>query len=154
MVAIASGVLFAGGCGAPTPIVSTTGGAQTPPAQAYLSALSAAQAKLAAAERTIPRRPKTPAALAHAISLLQFAIGNLSDNLAAIHPPASVAALHARLVAVVRTYAARLGHATRVASRPQGELAAVSLLSSATGEATRGFSDTVARIERTLGATR
>ena len=65
-----------------------------------------------------------------------------------------MAALHAQLGAIVRTYAAKLGHAARVASRPSDELTAVNLLSSATGEATRDFTATVAKIDRTLGATR
>ena len=155
MVAIASGALFAG-CGGATsvPTGTPTTGPAPPPAEAYLASLSAAQARLAAAERAIPRRPKTPRALAGAISLLQSAVRGLSDNLSSIHPPASVAALHAQLGAIVRAYAAKLGHAARVASRPSDELTAVNLLSSATGEATRDFTATVAKIDRTLGATR
>jgi hypothetical protein len=154
MVAIASGALLASGCGGPTPTVSTTGGIQTPPAQAYLSALSAAQARLAAAERAIPRRPKTPRALAHAISLLRSAVRSLGANLAAIHPPASVAGLHRQLVARVDAYAAKLSDAVRAAARPGGELTAADLLSSATGQATREFSTTVAKIDQALGVTR
>ncbi len=156
MVRIAA-VIVAGalltGCGGGTSVRTgtQTSGPTSPPAAAYLSALGAAQSKLAAAERAIPRQPKTPKALAGAISLLHSAIRGLSDNLAAIHPPASVAALHAQLVAIVRAYAANVGRAAHVASRPQDELAAVTLLSSATGDATRGFSATVAKIDQALG---
>ncbi len=152
---LAAGALLAGcGGGNSVPTGTQTSGPASPPAEAYLAALSAAQAKLAAAERAIPRRPKTPKELAGAISLLQSAIGGLSHNLSSIHPPASVAGLHAQLVAIVRTYASRLGHAARVASRPSDELAAVNLLSTATAATTRDFAVTVAKIDRTLGATR
>jgi len=151
---IAAGALLTGCGGGSTPTGTQASGPTSPSAEAYLSALSATQSKLAAAERAIPRGPKTPNALARAISLLQSAIGNLTDNLATIHPPASVAALHAQLVSVVRDYAARLGHAARVAGQAQGELAAVTLLSSATGQATHGFSATVAKIDQALGASR
>ncbi len=155
MATIASGALLAGcGGGGSSPTGAQSIGPASPPAEAYVASLNAAQSKLAAAERAIPRRPKTAKALAGAISLLQSAIRGLSDNLSAIHPPASVAALHAQLVAIVRTYAARLGHAARVASQPFHELAAAKLLSSATNQATRDFSATVAKINRALGATR
>ena len=42
---------------------TTTTTAPSPAALAYLAALSREQAKLAAAERKIPRRPRTPAGL-------------------------------------------------------------------------------------------
>jgi hypothetical protein len=155
MVAIASGLLLASGCGGGSTSARTQSSAAEPaPAHAYLSALSAAQSRLAASERAIPRRPKTPRALARAISLLQSAIRGLGTNLAAIHPPASVAALHAQLVAHVNAYAARLTAAARTAARPGGELKAANLLSSATDEATRDFGTTLARIDQALGATR
>jgi hypothetical protein len=151
---LAAGALLAGcGGGASSSIAGQSPGPASPSAEAYVAALNAAQSKLAAAERAIPRRPKTPKALARAISLLQSAIRGLSDNLSSIHPPASVAALHAQLVAIVRTYAARLGHAARVASQPLDELAAANLLSSATNQATRDFTATVAKINQALGAT-
>lgn len=152
---LAAGTLLAGcGGGASSSIGAQSIGPASPPAEAYVAGLNAAQSKLAAAERAIPRRPKTPKALAGAISLLQSAIRGLSDNLSSIHPPTSVAALHAQLVAIVRTYAARLGHAARVASQPFDELAAARLLSSATDEATQDFTATVAKINQALGATR
>lgn len=152
---LAAGTLLAGcGGGASSSIGAQSIGPASPPAEAYVAGLNAAQSKLAAAERAIPRRPKTPKALAGAISQLQSAIRGLSDNLSSIHPPTSVAALHAQLVAIVRTYAARLGHAARVASQPLDELAAANLLSSATNQATRDFTATVAKINQALGATR
>jgi hypothetical protein len=152
---LAAGALLSGcGGGQSVSTGTQTSGPASPPAEAYLSQLSAAQAKLAAAERAIPRRPKTPRALEGAISLLQSAIGGLSQNLSSIHPPASVAALHAQLLAIVRAYAAKLGHAARVASRPSDELTAVNLLSSATVAATRDFTATVAKIDQALGAAR
>lgn len=152
---LAAGALLSGcGGGHSVPTGTQTSGPASPPAEAYLSELSAAQAKLAAAERAIPRRPKTPKALAGAISLLQSAIRGLSNSLSSIHPPASVAALHAQLLAIVRAYAAKLGQAARVASRPPDELTAVNLLSSATGAATRDFTATVAKIDQALGARR
>jgi hypothetical protein len=155
MVAIASGALLASGCGGGSSSGQTQSSTpESSRAQAYLSALSTAQSKLAASERAIPRRPKTPKALARAISLLHSAVRGLGINLAAIHPPASVAALHAQLVADVNAYAARLTDAARMAPRPGGELRAANLLSSATVEATRDFGTTVAKIDRALGVTR
>ncbi len=151
MIAIAAGTVLAG-CGS-TSLV----GPQPPPnkpvapaATRYLAALGAAQSNLAAAERAIPRRPRTPAALARAIGQLQAAITHLSADLAAIRPPVSVAALHVRLVRIVRLYAGRLGHAAQVAGRPEGELSAVGLLTSATEQATREFPATVEQIDHIL----
>jgi hypothetical protein len=76
---------------------TTTTTAPSPAALAYLAALSREQAKLAAAERRIPRRPRTPAGLAHSIQLLRAAIVRLGQDL---HLPASrggVAACTARV---------------------------------------------------------
>ncbi len=151
VIVTASSALLAG-CGS-TSLVRP----QAPPdktvaraATGYLAALGASQSRLAAAERAIARRPRTPAALARAIGQLQAAVGRLGADLAAIRPPASVASLHARLVGIVRLYAARLGHAARVAGRPEDELRAVSLLTSATEQATRGFPATVEQIDHML----
>jgi len=152
MIAVA---MILAGCGGDSkPAGTQPGAAGSPPARAYLSALSAAQSKLAASERAIPRQPRTSKALARAISLLQSAVRGLGINLAAIHPPSSVARLHAQLVADVLAYAAKLTTTARGASEAGHELAAVNLLSSATGEATIDFNKTVAKIDRTLGAAR
>jgi hypothetical protein len=51
-----------------------------PTAQAYLQKLSAEQNKLAAAERRVPRRVSSPAALASAIALLQGAVHRLRSR--------------------------------------------------------------------------
>ena len=63
----------------------------SPEAEAYLQSLSREQAKLAAAERAIPRGARTPAALARSIRLLARAIVRLAGDLQAITPPAQVA---------------------------------------------------------------
>src|SRR5437868_14391667 len=63
--------------GTPTTGTPTTTTAPSPAAVAYLAALSREQAKLAAAERKIPRRPRTPTGLAHSIQLLRVAIVRL-----------------------------------------------------------------------------
>jgi hypothetical protein len=152
-IAIVAGVLLAG-CGETSLIHRTEPRGTAAPAPQrttrYLAALGASQSQLAAAERSIPRRPRTAAALARAIGQLHVAIQRLSVDLAAIRPPAPVAALHAELVGIARVYAAKLEHAARVAARPEGELVAVSRLSSATTQATRRFPATIDRIERTL----
>ena len=80
----------------------TTTTAPSPAAVAYLAALSREQAKLAAAERKIPRRPRTPAGLAHSIQLLRVAIVQLGQDLQAISPPPEVASQHAQLVSIMR----------------------------------------------------
>jgi hypothetical protein len=116
----------------------------------YVDSLRTEQLKLAAAERRIPARPRTPAALSQSITLLASAIGRLGSDLGAIVPPAPVAALHARLVATVRAYAVQLAGAARTALRPGGELAAANALLSATNTASRAFSATVVEIDRTL----
>jgi hypothetical protein len=151
---IAAATILAGCGGGSKPAGTQASGPTSPPAKAYLSALSAAQSKLAASERAIPRQPRTPKALARAISLLQSAVRGLGINLAAIHPPASVATLHATLVAAVVAYAARLSNAARIAARPSGDVRAANLLSLATGQATRSFSATVAKIDQALGESR
>jgi hypothetical protein len=130
---------------------ATTGAAPTSAAAlAYLAALSREQAELAAAERRIPRRARTPAALARSIRLLERAIVRLGGGLQAIVPPAPVAAQHARLVSIVRTFAAQLGTAARVAVRPGGELRAGNMLVGATVAASSAFSSTASQINAAL----
>ena len=111
---------------------TTTTTAPSPAALAYLAALSREQAKLAAAERKIPRRPRTPAGLAHSIRLLRAAIVRLGQDLQAISPPAQVASQHAQLVSIMRTYADRLAAAAGTAAKPGGQLRTANMLIRAT----------------------
>jgi hypothetical protein len=129
---------------------TTTTAAPSPAALAYLAALSREQARLAAAERKIPRRPRTPAGLAHSIGLLRVAIVRLGRDLQAISPPQAVAAQHAQLVSVMRTYADRLDAAAHTASKPGGQLRAAKMLISATAAASSAFSSTVGQISSAL----
>jgi len=137
------------GCGGQS-LLTTSSGAGGPSRSAYLAALASEQAKLAAAERRIPRRPRTPAALAQAVSLLRGAIARLGRDLAAIRPPAAVTALHAQLISIVRSYAARLARVERAAARRSGALPAAGALVSATRRASGAFSETIGRIDRAL----
>ena len=129
---------------------TTTTTAPSPAALAYLAALSREQAKLAAAERKIPRRPRTPAGLAHSIQLLRVAIVRLGQDLQAISPPAGVASQHAQLVSIMRTYADRLAAAAGTAVKPGGQLRAANMLISATTAASSAFSSTVSQISSAL----
>jgi hypothetical protein len=129
---------------------TTTTTAPSPAALAYLAALSREQAKLAAAERKIPRRPRTPAGLAHSIQLLRAPIVRLGQDLQAISPPAEVASQHAQLVAIMRTYADRLAAAAGTAVKPGGQLRAAKMLISATTAASSAFSSTVSQISSAL----
>jgi hypothetical protein len=129
---------------------TTTTTAPSPAALAYLAALSREQAKLAAAERKIPRRPRTPAGLAHSIQLLRAAIVRLGHDLQAISPPAEVASQHAQLVSIMQTYADRLAAAAGTAPKPRGQLRAANMLISATTAASSAFSSTVSQISRAL----
>jgi hypothetical protein len=130
---------------------ATTGAVPTSAAaRAYLAALSREQAELAAAERRIPRRARTPAALARSIRLLERAIVRLGGGLQAIVAPTAVAAQHARLVSIVRTFAAQLGAAARVAVTPGGELRAGNMLVAATVAASSAFGSTVSQINAAL----
>jgi hypothetical protein len=134
-----------------TATTTSTGTPTTSPeAEAYLQALSREQAKLAAAERAIPRGARTPAALARSIRLLQRAIVQLAGDLQAITPPDQVARAHGALVFIVRSYAVRLGAAARLAVRPGGELRAANMLISATTTASQQFSSTVTQINAAL----
>jgi hypothetical protein len=128
----------------------TTTTAPSPAAVAYLAALSREQAKLAAAERKIPRRPRTPAGLAHSIQLLRAAIVRLGHDLQAISPPAQVASQHAQLVSIMQTYADRLAAAGGTAVKPGGQLRAANMLISATTAASSAFSSTVSQISSAL----
>jgi hypothetical protein len=132
-----------------TPATTTTSG-PSPEAQAYLAALSREQAKLAAAERKIPRRARTPAALARSIRLLRQAIVQLGNDLKTISPPASVASQHAQLVSTVQTYAVRLAAAQHVSTTRGGELRAIRMLISATTAASSAFGSTVNQINAAL----
>jgi hypothetical protein len=133
------------------PTTSTGTATTSPEAEAYLQSLSREQAKLAAAERAIPRGARTPAALARSIRLLQRAIGRLAGDLQAITPPAQVAPAHAQLVSIVRAYAVALGAAARLAVTPRGELRAANMLISATTTASQAFGSTVTQINAALG---
>ncbi len=128
----------------PTPRPKTQAG------RSYLQELSAEQAKLARAEQAIPKRARTPAALSRSIALLAGAIGSLANGLTAIHPPAPVARLHARLVGVVRTYFRRLEAAARGARTRTGELNAANALATATESATSAFTTTFSEITARL----
>jgi hypothetical protein len=136
--------------GTTTGTPTTTTASPSPAALAYLAALSSEQAKLAAAERKIPRRPRTPAALAHSIRLLRAAIVRLQQDLQAISPPSSVASQHAQLVSIMGAYADRLGAAARTAATPGGQLRAANMLISATATASSAFSSTVSQISSVL----
>jgi hypothetical protein len=127
-----------------TPTTTTT--TPSPAALAYLVALSREQAKLAAAERKIPRGARTAAGLSHSIQLLRAAIVRLERDLQAISPPSSVAAQHAQLVSIMRAYADRLRAAAHTAGRPGAQLRAANMLISATTTASEGFSSTVNQI--------
>jgi hypothetical protein len=135
--------------GTPTPTTTTTT-TPSPAALAYLAALSREQAKLAAAERKIPRRPRTPAGLAHSIQLLRAAIVRLENDLQRISPPPSVAAQHAQLASIMRAYADRLGDAARTAGKPGAQVRAANMLISATTTASSAFSLTVSQISNAL----
>jgi hypothetical protein len=115
-----------------------------------VQALRRAQVRLAAAERAIPRRPRTSAQLSRSIRLLASAVRGLGGDLAAITPPTEVASQHARLVLIVRAYADRMEGAARVAGRPGGGLRAGNMLISATTAASSSFASTVATIDATL----
>jgi hypothetical protein len=128
----------------------TTATAPSTAAVAYLAALSREQAKLAAAERKIPRRPRTPAGLAHSIQLLRVAIVRLGQDLRAISPPPEVASQHAQLVSIMQTYADRLAVAAGTAVKPGGQLRAANMLISATTAASSAFSSTVCQISSAL----
>jgi len=116
----------------------------------YVRALEGEQAKLAAAERAIPRNARTPVELSRSTRLLASAIRRLGAGLAAITPPPEVASHHARLVSIVRAYELALGRAARVAVRPGGELRAGNMLISATTAASSAFASTVAAINAKL----
>jgi hypothetical protein len=136
--------------GTTTTTTTTTTTAPSPAAVAYLAALSREQARLAAAERKIPRGPRTPAGLARSIRLLRAAIVRLGHDLQGISPPSEVASQHAQLVSIIRTYAARLDAAASTAAKPGGQLRAANMLISATTAASSAFSSTVSQISAAL----
>jgi len=133
-----------------TTTTTTTTTAPSPAALAYLAALNREQAKLATAERKIPRGARTAAGLARSIRLLRAAIVRLERDLQAISPPSSVAAQHAQLVSIVRAYADRLEAAAHTAGRPGAKLRAANMLISATTTASDAFSSTVNQINAAL----
>jgi hypothetical protein len=155
VVGVALVAMLIAGCGG-TSLVTGAGSTSTSPptsprsSSEYLAALGAAQARLAAAERRIPAVNGRPAALSEAIGSLHAAIVGLESDLSSIEPPVRVAALHARLVAITRAYAASLEQARAAAGRPGGQLGAGNLLIAATGDASRAFSKTVERITAAL----
>ncbi len=148
---LASGASLAGCSGTSLVTGSRSATRATPPdTSAYLTSLSAEQAKLAAAEKRIPTHPRTPTALSRSIALLAAAVRQLADGLSTIRPPAAVAAMHTQLVAIARSYAAQLIQVASTAARPDRELRAAGLLVSATNAASAAFARTVARIDTSL----
>jgi hypothetical protein len=154
MIAIAT---LLGGCGGTSLLIASRAHPPTPktrttqPSKAnYLTLLAGEQQKLAAAERRLPHRVRTAASLSRAISLLGSAIRRLATDLDALHPPAPVRALHARLVATMRAYAVRLALAARDARQPDGVPRAAAELLSSTSAASRSFSSTIAEVDRSL----
>jgi len=147
------------GCGGGTGLLTrrsgalfTTTTAITRPSPArYLAQLRAEQDRLAQAEQRIPAHPRTAHELSTSAALLAAAVGRLAHGLAAIRPPAAVAADHARLVAIVRRYAGQLKDAARIAGAPGGGPHAAALLVRATNTASAAFSATVNTIYSTLG---
>jgi hypothetical protein len=137
IVIAATGALLGScvGCGHAGSLPGAGGAAE----RAYLVRLSAEQAKLAAAERRLPTRPRTPAALSRSITLLGAAIRRLAEDLRAIHPPASVATLHLRLTSIVRGYSLQLIALAREARVPGREISASRALVAATDQASRAF---------------
>ena len=135
-----------------TATATDTAGPRPSTESAYLAQLGAEQQQLAGAEARIPTTPRTPAELARSIDLLDAAVRRLVDGLAGITPPASVAVPHARLVAIMRTYAAQLGRAARIATTRGGGPAAGRLLLMATRTAGHAFTATLAQIDSTLGS--
>ena len=147
--------LAGSGGGSSDPALTGSGGRGSPPPTSdpvavYLARLDAEQAKLAAAERTIPARPRTPAAFSRSIGLLAEAVGRLGGDLATTDPPAAVAADHRQLVSIVARYAAGLRAAAGRSRTRAGELQAASRIVSATSSASAAFSITIARIHTTL----
>jgi hypothetical protein len=122
-----------------------------PSPAAYVKELRAEEQTLARAERSIPTNATTPRALAHSTTLLARAVSQLAHGLASIKPPPAVAASHARLVAVVRTYAAQLRAAAALAGRPGGDVGAATQLVAATNRASAAFGATLSKIYSTLG---
>ena len=151
IVIIAASSALVTGCGGASSLAGGVPPSTTAPAaRGYLAELQSEQAKLAAAERSIPSHPRTPAALSQSIALLAAAIGRLAAGLAAIRPPPAVLAAHARLLKIVREYESRLTTAAREAARPGGELRAASLLLSATNSVSGAFTSTVSEIDAKL----
>jgi hypothetical protein len=161
VIALATGGAALAGCSSSSLVSHSTATERTPTSigstspesrTAYLAALSAEQGKLASAERNLPPRTGSPAALSRAIALLASAIGRLAGGLAAIRPPASVASAHAQLVGIVRSYASQLARAARRAREPGAEVGAAKMLVAATNAASAAFSATVAKIDAELGS--
>jgi hypothetical protein len=151
-IAVATAVLLTGcsGLGLLRHGGSYGGRPQSHAAQVYLSLLAVEQGKLAAAERTLPLRPKTPEALSRSIGALARAIQRFAGGLATITPPAGVARLHRRLVAVARAYHDQLAQLSRRARRPAGEVAAANALAADTSAASTAFTATIVKIHARL----
>ena len=153
MAAVVAVTLAVGGCSGLQLLHHGGSGSVGPGSRAaemYLSLLAVEQGKLAAAERTLPLRPKTPAALSRSIGALAGAIGRFADGLAAIKPPPGVAPLHRVLVAVARTYHDQLDEIALRARRPAGEVAAANALAADTSAASAAFTATIVKIHARL----
>jgi hypothetical protein len=152
VIAVVASSALVAGCGG-TGMLNGGSATTAPPLSnaEYLARLGEAQSRLSAAERDIPKRAPTPAALSRAIIKIAVAIRRLGRDLAALRPPPSVSAPHRRLVSIVNTYAGRLATAARVAILPRGELAAARQLLDSTSAASRDFSGSASEIDQRLG---
>ncbi len=140
--------------GETTTTVTTTTTPAGPSPSKYVRELRSEEQTLAAAERSIPTRARTPQQLAHSATLLAVAVSRLAQGLATVRPPAKVAADHAHLVAVARSYASQLRIAASMATRRGKQASAGALLISATNTASTQFGTTLTKIYSTLGVAR
>lgn len=146
---IVTSVLVAG-CAGADGLLRNSAQPHSRAAREYLARLVVEQHKLAVAELRLPVHPRTRAALAHSIRLLAGAIKRFGGGLAAVKPPASVAGLHRRLVAIAASYRAQLLALAPRTSRPGSAIAAANALVADTTATSREFTATVVAIRSKL----
>jgi hypothetical protein len=148
-LALLAAILLAG-CAGTSELLHRPPPPKTHAGAIYLQRLGTLQGSLAAIERTVPRRPHTPAQLARSVSTLARAMGGLAAGLRGVKPPSPVRAPHIRLIAIARAYQRQLIALVPQLRDPVSEVSAADALARATEAASSAFAATSAEIRRRL----
>jgi hypothetical protein len=149
VIAAATSTALLAGCGGSDNRTTTSSAVD---AKHYVAEVNGAQQRLVSAARTIPAGNATASAWSRSLTALRSVVSKLGDDLAAIRPPASVAGVHAQLVAIVRGYAAKIDAVAGTGRDPSRLPQAKADLIAATSATATPFTASISKINSVLQA--